>query len=75
MSQFYEILQEANETIPQFVIRFQNLQKQLTRSLTTEELTEIFLTELREPLRTTLQIMDLYRATNRISHQKSLTLG
>ena len=59
MSQFYAIIQEANETVPQFVIRFQNLRKQLTHSPTPEELTEIFLTGLREPLRTTLQIMDL----------------
>ena len=27
MSQFYAIIQEANETVPQFVIRFQNLRK------------------------------------------------
>ena len=59
MSQFYAIIQEANEIVPQFVIRFQNLRKQLTRSPTPEELTEIFLTGLREPMRTTLQIMDL----------------
>ena len=59
MSQFYAIIQEGNETGAQFVIRFQNLRKQLTRSPTPEELTEIFLTRLREPLRTMLQIMDL----------------
>ena len=35
------------------------MRKQLTRSPTPEELTEIFLTGLREPLRTTLQLMDL----------------
>ena len=38
MSQFYAIIQEANETVPQFVIRFQNLRKQLTPSPTLEEL-------------------------------------
>ena len=59
MSQFYAIRQEANETVPQFVIRFQSLRRQLTRSPTPEELTEIFLTGLREPLRTMLQLMDL----------------
>ena len=59
MSQFYAIVQEVNETVPQFVIRFQNLRKQLTRSPTPEELTEIFLTGFREPLRTTLQVGDL----------------
>ena len=59
MSQFYASRQEANETVPQFVIRFQSLRRQLTRSPTPEELTEIFLTGLREPLRTTLQLMDL----------------
>ena len=59
MSQFYAIVQEVNETVPQFVIRFQNLRKQLTRSPTPEELTEIFLTGLHETLRTTLQVVDL----------------
>ena len=59
MSQFYAIIQEVNETVPQFVIRFQNLRKQLTRSPTPEELTKIFLTGLCEPLQTTLQVIDL----------------
>ena len=59
MSQFYAIIQEVNKTVPQLVIRFQNLRKQLTRSPTPKELTEIFLTGLREPLRTTLQVVDL----------------
>ena len=59
MSQFYAIVQEANETVPQFAIRFQNLRKELTRSPTPEELTEIFLTGLHETLRTTLQVVDL----------------
>ena len=59
MSQFYAIAQEVNETVPQFIIRFQNLRKQLTRSPTPKELTEIFLTGFPEPLRTTLQVVDL----------------
>ena len=33
MSKFYAILQEANETVPQFIIRFQSLRRQLTRPL------------------------------------------
>ena len=61
MSQFYASRQEANETVPQFVIRFQSLRRQLTHSPTPEELSEIFLTGLWEPLRTTLQLMDLSR--------------
>ena len=47
------------ETVPQFFIRFQNLRKQLTRSPTMEELTELFLTKLWEPLRITLAVADL----------------
>ena len=78
MSQFYAIIQEANETVPQFMIRFQNLRKQLTHSPTPEELTEIFLTGLREPLRTTLTAHNTanngpIRTANRRGHQKSLT--
>ena len=45
--------------MPQFVIRFQNLRKQLTRSPIPEELTEVFLTGLWKPLRTTLALVDL----------------
>ena len=59
MSQFYSIAKEATETVAQFVIRFQNLQKQLTRSPTPEELTETFLTALRETLPMTLAVVDL----------------
>ena len=59
MIQFYTIAQEVNKTVPQFVIQFQNFRKQLTRSPITEELTEIFLTGFREPLRKTLQVVDL----------------
>ena len=55
----YAIAQEVNETIPKFFIRFQNFKKQLTQSPTPEELTEIFLIGLLEPLRTTLQVVDL----------------
>ena len=54
-----DLVSQLNETMPQFVIRFQNVRKQLTSSPTTKELTEIFLTGLREPLRTTLQVVDL----------------
>ena len=59
MSQFYSIAKEATETVAQFVIRFQNLRKQLTRSPTPEELTELFLTVLWEPFWTTLAVVDL----------------
>ena len=44
MSQFLAITQEVIEIIPQFVIQFQNLWRQLTRSPTSEELTKTFLT-------------------------------
>ena len=59
MSQFYAITHEATETVPQFVIRFQPLRMQLTWSPITEELTETFLTAIREPLGTTLAVVDL----------------
>ena len=61
MSQFYMITKEATETVPQFIIRFQNLRKQLTCSPTPEELTKTFLTVLREPVYTTLAVVDLTR--------------
>ena len=50
IGQFYATYQEANETVPQFIIRFQNLQKQLTQSPLEDEVKEIFLMALWEPL-------------------------
>ena len=58
MSQFYAILQEAHETIPQFIIRFQNLRRQLTRKPLAKDVEETFFSALREPLRTTLAVLD-----------------
>ena len=59
MSHFYSIAEEVTTTVPQFVIRFQNLRMQLTRSPTPEELMKVFLTGLQEPLRTILAMVDL----------------
>ena len=59
MSKFYSIALKVTKVVPQLVIRFQNLSKQLTHSPTLEELIEVFLTGLREPLRTTLVVVDL----------------
>ena len=59
MSQFYLIAQKVTEQVPQFVSRFQNPRKHLTRSPTPEELTKVFLTGLQELLRTTLAVVDL----------------
>ena len=52
------ISQEAHETVPQFIIRFQNLRRQLARQLLEEDVKETFLSALREPLRTTLAVFD-----------------
>ena len=51
--------QEVTKTVPQFIIWFQNLRKQLTRSPTLEKLMEVFLTGLREPMWTTLAVVGL----------------
>ena len=50
--------QEATETIPQVVIRFRNPRHQLTRPPVPEDLTEIILITLHEPLHTTLAVID-----------------
>ena len=46
MSQFYAAYQEVHETIQQFIIRFQNLQRQLARPLVIEDVKETFLSVL-----------------------------
>ena len=46
MNQFYAAYQEVHETIQQFIIRFQNLQRQLARPLVIEDVKETFLSVL-----------------------------
>ena len=58
MGQFYAAYQESHESIPQFIIRFQNLRKKLTRPPSEKDLKETFLTTLQEPLRSTLAVLD-----------------
>ena len=56
IAQFYALYQEKHETISQFVIRFQNLQLQISRPILDNELKDVFLEAVREPLRTTLKV-------------------
>ena len=58
MSQFYAAYQEAHETVPQFMIWFQNLRRQLARPPPEEDVKDTFLSALREPLQTTLVVFD-----------------
>ena len=58
IAQFYASYQEPHETVSQFVIRFQNLQLQISKTILDEKLKDIFLKAIREPLRTTLAVFD-----------------
>ena len=58
MSQFYAIFQGAHETIPQFIIRFQNLRRQLARQPLEDDVKETCLLTLRETLWTNLAVFD-----------------
>ena len=58
MSRFYAISQEAHEIVPQLIIHFQNLRKQLARQPSKEDVKETFLSVLREPHRATLSVFD-----------------
>ena len=58
IGKFYADYQELNETMPQIIIRFHHLWKQLTRPLLEEDLKETFLTTLQELLRTTMVVLD-----------------
>ena len=58
IGQFYAAYQEPNETVSQFVIRFQSLQLQIAKKIPDVELKDIFLEAIQEPLRTTLAVFD-----------------
>ena len=58
MNHFYVISQEAHEIVPCFIIRFQNLRRQLTRQPQEDDVKGTFLSALRERLRTTLAVFD-----------------
>ena len=47
MSQFYTISQEVHEIVPQFIIRFQNLRRQLARQPLEKDVKETFLSALK----------------------------
>ena len=54
IAQFYASYQEPHETVSQFVIWFQNLQLQISKTIPDEELKDIFL----EAMQTTLEVFD-----------------
>ena len=58
MNQFYAAYQEAHEIVPQFIIQFQTLWRQLARPSPEEVVRDTFLSALREPLPTTLVVFD-----------------
>ena len=58
MGPFYAVYQETHETIPQFIDRFQNLWRPLARQPPEDDVKETFLSELKGPLRTTLDVFD-----------------
>ena len=57
IGQFYAAYQEPNETVSQFVIRFQSLQLQIAKTIPDAELKDIP-EAIQEPLRTTLAVFD-----------------
>mgnify|MGYP000597861148 CR=1 FL=1 len=58
MSQFYAVYQEAHEIVPQFIIRFQTLHRQLTSAPLEDEAKAVYLAALRESLRTMCVVLD-----------------
>ena len=58
ITQFYASYQEPHETVSQFVIWFQNLQLQISKTIPDEELKDIFLEAIREPLQTILAVFN-----------------
>ena len=58
--QFYASYPEPHETVSQFLIRFQNLQLQISRPILDQELKDIFLEAIHEPLQTMLAVFDFW---------------
>ena len=75
IAQFYALYQEKNETVSQFVIRFQNLQLQISRPIPDNELKEVFLEAVKEPLRTTLKVFDFRNQTIEQVIDKAIEMG
>ena len=63
LRQFYMITQGPNETVPQFVLCFQDLYRQLAQDVSVNHLKDMFLVGLRDPLRTTLALVDFSQQT------------
>ena len=63
VSQFYTTHQEEQETVPQFIIRFQTLHNQLTRAPPEDEAKVVFLAVLQEPFRTMCVVLDIQTST------------
>ena len=63
VGQFYTMRQEEQETVPQFIIRFQTLHNQLTRAPLEDEAKVMFLAALREPLRRMCGVLDFRTST------------
>ena len=63
VGQFYTTCQEEQETVLQFIIRFQTLHSQLTRAPPEDEAKTVFLAALREPLRTMCGVVDFRTST------------
>ena len=57
IGQFYAVYQEPNETVSQFVIRFQSLQLQIAEKIPDAELKDIFLEAIHEPLRSLTRLL------------------
>ena len=75
IAQFYALHQESHETVSQFVLHFQNLQLQISRPIRDYELKDVFLEEIREPLRTTLKVFDFRNQTIEQVIDKAIVMG
>ena len=75
IAQFYALYQEQHETVSQFVIRFQNLQLQISRPIPDNELKDVFLEAIREPLRTTLKVFDFRNQNIEQVIDKAIAMG
>ena len=74
IGQFYTIKQLPSESITDFSLRFQNLQRKLERASTDDEARETFLATLRRPIRTTLNNNSVKGETTDMVIERALQL-
>ena len=72
MSEFYAMSQEPQESVPHFIIRFQNLRRQLTRQIPADELKDTISHHSSRATPNGLGIAQIFTTLNQAGHRLRL---